>query len=427
MNYRNLGLNVLILCILFCANTAAEDVITQADKSVVRILVFKSEKGISTGTGFVVGRGGIVATNNHVVRGGDNFIVLSKRAQGVQHFQAEVSWVSSDYDLALLKVTGLEAPPLLIAEKIPEKGSRVTTIGYPGAADSEINFDLSNLAESTLTQGIVGRITREAYSQEGKKQTILQHSASVNSGNSGGPLLDACGRVVGVNTAKARGEVLGNAETGLSVNSTDGIYFASHVSVLLSALKERGVNAIVASDDCIPEGSTSITQSGVEPNQQGAYLSLVIVAAFLVAFGALYIAMRKSTIIHETYTQYRKRSLGATDLPAKKPLNWAFRGQNSRGQTVELNFDPVRLDKGPMIIGREAIQSQLVLDDLTVSRRHAKISLISGYLHIIDLGSANGTWIDAEPVTSNPIRLRRGQTLTLGKVILTIDYPELAQ
>ena len=79
------------------------------------------------------------------------------------------------------------------------------------------------------------------------------------------------------------------------------------------------------------------------------------------------------------------------------------------------------LDKGPLIIGREALHCQLAIDDPTVSRQHAKLCLMGGRLQLVDLGSTNGTWIDAEPVTTNPITLRRGQTLTLGKVILTID------
>ncbi len=416
-----IGLFIAVCCI---DATIAQDAIAQADRGVVRIVVYKAGQ-LFFGTGFVVGQGGVVVTNNHVVEGGDEFVVLSKHAAGGPRFQATVIWVSPDYDLALLKVAGLDLPRLVIAENIPDKGSAVTTIGYPGVADA-LSKDINNLAESTFTQGIIGRTIVASYSVEGKNQTVLQHSAAVNSGNSGGPLLDACGRVVGVNTGKALGRVIGNAKTGVAVNQADGIFYASHVSVLVGSLKRQGVVTLVASTGCVPGGGSAVAAAVnpavAPPAQLDWYMPTAIVAALLAAAMALFVALRKTTVIQETYTQYKRRK--GPSAPKKDPpraAHWTLRGRGSRGQVVELVVDVALLDKGPLIIGREALHCQFAIDDPTISRQHARLSLIGGRLQLIDLGSTNGTWIDAEPITTNPITLRRGQTLTLGKVILTID------
>lgn len=418
-----IGLFIAICCV---DALVAQDVFTKADKSVVRIVVGKNGKW-GSGTGFVVGQGGVVVTNNHVVEDGDKFIVLSKHAARGPQFRATVIWISPDYDLALLKVAGLDLAPLVIAENIPEKGSPVTTIGYPGAADSSLEVDMNDLAESTFTQGIVGRIITTSYSKGERKQTVLQHSAAVNSGNSGGPLLDACGRVVGVNTAKALGQIIGRVETGAAVDQADSIYFASHVAVLLDSLKRQGVTALVAGAGCVPGGSSAVAASVsppiVPPVQPDWYLPTAMVAALLAAFAALFVALRRATVIQETFTQFKRRTGPRAPTPDSAPrdTHWILRGHDTRNRVVELVVSVALLEKGPLIIGREALRCQLAIDDTSISRQHARLSLKAGRLQVVDLGSTNGTWIAAEAVTTNPITLRRGQTLTLGNVVLTID------
>ena len=74
-----IGLFIAVCCI---DATFAQDAIMQADRSVVRIVIFEADKPKGTGTGFVVGAGGIVATNDHVARAGERLLVLSKQADG---------------------------------------------------------------------------------------------------------------------------------------------------------------------------------------------------------------------------------------------------------------------------------------------------------------------------------------------------------
>ena len=79
------------------------------------------------------------------------------------------------------------------------------------------------------------------------------------------------------------------------------------------------------------------------------------------------------------------------------------------------------LGAGNVIIGRDPLQSHLAIDDPNISKRHASLSLSTEQLQVADLGSTNGTWVDGTRITTRPVTLRRGQTLTLGKVSLKID------
>ena len=400
---------------------AAETVITTADRSVLRVIVQKTV-GYSSGTGFVVGPGDVVATNNHVVGGGGDVFVLVKQPDGkLRELPATITWTSPDYDLALLKVPGLGKPPLQITDQLPGKGSQVTAIGYPGVADREKNSD--NLAESTVTQGIIGRVVMSSWQRDGLKLNILQHSAAVNSGNSGGPLIDPCGRLVGVNTQKALGKIEGNLKEGIQVNQSDGIFFASHVAVLLDALKQQGVTASVTSEDCRPGGASAAPASPVATTSDEVpwILPGAIGVALLLALGALAVALKKSVAVRETYTQYKRRAgVQQIEPTAEKALpKWLLYGRGSTHQAVEFVVDAASCQTSPLIIGRDR-QCQLTIDDSTVSRRHACVLWSAGSLQVADLGSTNGTWVDGIQVTSIAVALRLGQTLTLGKVVLTV-------
>ncbi len=415
--------HTICLFILICISVSADaqDPISKADRSVVRVVV-KLNDGYSFGSGFVVGPGGVVATNNHVVSGGASFLVFNNEGDGkLKKYDAHLLRVWPDYDLALLQVSGLAVPPLPLATKLPPKGSAVNAIGYPGIADKVLGGKVA-VGESTVTQGIIGRVVVAPWSADGKKLNILQHSAAVNSGNSGGPLIDLCGRVVGVNTGKALGQIIGNREKGFEVDQSDGIFFASHSSALLAILKAQGVQYSSTDVECDPARVQSTTyQIPPASSQQDWPSTIVVVIALLVAFGALLVALRKSTVVTETYTQYRARSGGGkttVKAPSKKP--WILRGLDSFGRSVEFVVDARLFSNDALVIGRDSKQAQFFVDDPTLSRRHATLSLSTNGMQLADLGSLNGTWVDGVPIGGKPVSLHHGQTLTLGKVSLRV-------
>ena len=420
---------ISIVCILMSIQANAQDVMAQADQSVVRV-VAKDRAGYELGSGFVVAKD-IVATNYHVIENNLGVVVLKKNPSGsdIKPVKASVLWRSVDLDLALLEVPGLELPVITVRQSMPAKGSSVTTMGYPGAADEALN-DLSkvSLVESTFTQGIIGRMIEASWSANADKQMIIQHSASVNSGNSGGPLLDNCGRVIGVNTAKALGIVQGDNRSGMTVNQSDGIFYASHISSLIEAMKQQGVPFKVTSEECATQ-TTAINPKlevniGSPKKSDNTKLIGLAAAAVLLAGGALFFSLRKVPVVRESYTQFRRRSgapvVDQTKLSVAKNFRCTFVGQDSSGNPVNLNFSEKALRQG-LVLGRDPNESDTQINDNSVSRRHAKLQYDSGLLKIRDLGSTNGTWVNGVRLGPESTALKVGQSFHLGKVSLRVE------
>jgi serine protease Do len=141
----------------------------------------------SLGSGFIISSDGYVITNNHVVDGADTVTV---RLQDRRTLTAKVVGTDSTYDIALLKVTaGGNLPAVTIGDSQTLKpGQWVLAIGSP------FGFDY------TVTQGIVSAVGRNLGSQDQPATSFIQTDVPINRGNSGGPLFNLQGQVVGVNS-----------------------------------------------------------------------------------------------------------------------------------------------------------------------------------------------------------------------------------
>jgi serine protease Do len=165
----------------------------------------------SLGSGVIASADGYVVTNFHVVRGADAIVV---RLADQSEFQAKLVGSDSKTDLALLKIDGrgLPAMPFGDSDRL-EVGEPVMAIGNPFGLDQ------------TVTTGIVS--AKERFIGSGPYDDFIQTDASVNPGNSGGPLVDVRGALVGINTAIF-------SQTGGSV----GIGFAIPVNVAKDVLRQ---------------------------------------------------------------------------------------------------------------------------------------------------------------------------------------------
>ena len=142
-------------------------------------------KTTSLGSGFIIDTSGIVVTNNHVIDGADEINVIMNDGS---KFKAELVGVDKKTDLAVLKFTPNKP---LIAVKFGDSdklrlGEWVITIGNP--------FSLGG----TVTAGIVSARNRDI--SQGPYDNYIQTDAAINRGNSGGPLFNLDGDVIGVNT-----------------------------------------------------------------------------------------------------------------------------------------------------------------------------------------------------------------------------------
>lgn len=166
----------------------------------------RAGQGLQTGTGFFV-TNELLVTNRHVVEQstGRYVLVVSQSlgsARRAQVLGLTPGTEAGSPDFALLKLADGSAPGRLSLSQDVQKLDEVVAAGYPGmvvASDSSFerltHGDLSAAPDLNLTQGVVQSLQRDASGTG-----LVVHTAPIAKGNSGGPLVDACGRVVGVNT-----------------------------------------------------------------------------------------------------------------------------------------------------------------------------------------------------------------------------------
>ena len=169
-----------------------QEVYQRVNPSVVTVLGYQSTSA-SVGTGIVFTSDGYLLTNYHVIAGSYECLVLLTDAYGVDSsYSAQLVGYDVDNDLAVLKVDaqGLTAAEFGVSDELTV-GDKVYAIGNP------LGMEL----RGTFTDGIVSAINRDV-DVDGITMTLLQTNAALNSGNSGGPLINEYGQVVGINTIK---------------------------------------------------------------------------------------------------------------------------------------------------------------------------------------------------------------------------------
>jgi len=234
------------------------EIYEQASPSVVMVMGYADggRKG-SGGTGSIIQSGGLVLTNAHVVieeQTGKPFARLSvflkpprvtgeSRSDLSRMVRAKVVAYSQPLDLALLKLEGVTEPlPVVDVSESGQAriGDRVVAIGHPEQGGLW-----------TLTTGVISAEVDNFNGVKGKH--VFQTETGLNRGNSGGPLLDGEGRMIGVNTAIAR-----VAPDGLPITS---ISFALKSSVATQWLREQGVGLRAGRGTPLPTGQM---QSGTD-------------------------------------------------------------------------------------------------------------------------------------------------------------------
>jgi len=203
--------------------TARESVVTITVQSTVAMGRFnQSMSTTGIGSGVIVSSDGYILTAQHVVEGASSVgVTLSDGST----YDATVVDVSSTDDVALVKIaaTGLTAAPIASASS-PEVGQVAIAIGNP----------LGEYADS-VTLGIVSGLGRTIQAEDATTRTavtrtnLIQTDAALNEGNSGGPLLNTKGEVIGINTATAA--------------SAEGLGFATPVAAASSLLATVGLSA----------------------------------------------------------------------------------------------------------------------------------------------------------------------------------------
>lgn len=176
-----------------------ERVAADTQPSVAHITVANSDSGAAggSGTGFFISENGLMLTNNHVVvtSDGEEGKTIRVQTPDGETYPAEVVGRSPSYDIAVLRVKGIQSKALPLGDSdTVEVGEAVIAVGSPLGL------------QGTVTSGIISALDRPVIAGDtGEASYILaiQTDAAINPGNSGGPLVNMAGEVIGINSAIA--------------------------------------------------------------------------------------------------------------------------------------------------------------------------------------------------------------------------------
>ena len=235
------------------ADSLILSVATRLANSVVTVLSTLGETdvgGRSVGTGVVLTSNGEILTNAHVVEGATSVVV--RFAGETEPRVAKILATDIGNDLALIKVeaTGLVAATFAKPGSV-KIGDGVIAIGYALALDGG----------PTVTSGIVSAMKRTIETESGALNSLIQTDAAISSGNSGGPLVNLNGEVVGINTAVARGD---------SESAATNIGFSISVDEVLIVIEQLRAQANGVERR---EGFLGVGLTGREDGGQGAIIT----------------------------------------------------------------------------------------------------------------------------------------------------------
>ncbi len=314
-----------ILLVFPVISSAAQSVpqsVIDAREQVYRIIC-KDEKGIYSGSGFVVAANeseAYIATNYHVVEGALTDTIALMLRNG-DELRAEIVGYDEDADVCLLKTASplKGAVPLLLSDAgAIEVGNAVYALGFPGAGDMLLDDYAYAADEITLTDGIVSAIKHVTV--ETAEITLLQMSATINSGSSGGPLLNSAGKAVGINT--------------LQIENANDVYAAVSVVHLRQLMDTYH---IAVAEEKQPSKETPAISSSVTPKAERTLLIPILAvagAAILAAVVAVfYIRSRRQQLTLETLMQRRLQGYPFEEAFAKLlPVMQALLPLHVRGE-----------------------------------------------------------------------------------------------
>lgn len=250
---------------------SAADAFNKVSPAVVIISVtgttsngFTSSQYEGMGSGFIINEDGYILTNYHVIEGAQGITVTLSDGTEVS---ATVVNYDAEKDLAMIKLKeGTKVPA------VAELGDSDEL--YPGAEVIAIGTPLSKNLAYTLTKGIISGNDRTIKTESGTSVHLLQTDAAINSGNSGGPLVNTKGQVIGINSMK-----LGSQSTGSA--TVEGIGFAIPINevkskidtlskqILNLGIKIRQIDSSIAERYNLKEGLYVASVDEYSPAEKG--------------------------------------------------------------------------------------------------------------------------------------------------------------
>ncbi len=181
-----------------------------------------SSEAAASGSGIIISEDGYILTNNHIVSSTSNssYYQVSEATSVTVYlfndehpYEAEIIGSDAQTDLAVIKIDKSGLTPAELGDSSNVKiGEFAMAIGNPLGL------------KSTVTSGIISAVNREVTSSDGTNYVLMQTDAAINSGNSGGALVNSEGQVIGINTLKISATGVENMGFAIPINDTKDIY-----------------------------------------------------------------------------------------------------------------------------------------------------------------------------------------------------------
>ena len=404
----------VLLSLIWHANAYAETKFSTLFPSIVRV-VGLTDEGITLGSGVVVSRdeqGSYIVTNFHVVANaqsnGLRIVAPKMTALGVEADGSDTVVVSAKYwggdrlaDVAILYAPNFFRDPVPLAIGETPENLSIRALGYPG---TDIEQWQVLKTTPTMTDGIVSTAQVAPWQAGSPAVKQIQHTAALNEGMSGGPLLDLCGRVVAINTAYnsvAHGSNLALAASDITpyLKKQNLTFVASREAcdpnaAAVAAAKTDAASKTAAAD---LQHQADLAKAKAQEQRQDRTRWIVIAAGGLAALTGV-----------AALILWNRRGPPAPKGPEH---GLVLKGLNEAAGTSQV----VRIDDlaGPtgVEIGRgPGFGSQ------GTSRRHARLlwSQTQGFL-LRDLGSNNGTRVNGKEIKGQgDLPLRLGDIIEFG-------------
>lgn len=348
------------------------------------------------GTGWAVGKPGkpirYIVTNGHVVQkaytyprqdstqfGGEIRVYFS--AAENDFVKAKVVYFSpfNEKDIAILELPSETDKRMALTLRNSDTmniGSTAYALGYPGDSVRQQDFATYDKDDVTMTRGIISKRTTTNYST----YEAFQMDVSIAGGNSGGPLVDEKGNVIGINTAGAL-----DPNTGVSV----GMNYAITINELAKILDTEQIEYTMGN------GGSGLLQPWM------GYVCLPI--GLLALAGGVVMMMQASKESGIAPAQPNGAQAGRKMQQNENAAEKKIVLKGITGQYAGQRFD---LTKGSVVIGRDPSVCNIIFDQNTpgISGRHCRVAYDAGQgcLLLTDLGSSYGTYLDnGKKLTAN--------------------------
>lgn len=380
-------------------SVAAGNPVADARDGVVRIAALYEDGSAQTGTGFFVGKAGepveFIITNAHVVTAYDSagtalgyfnevYIVFDDIDSDSTATAKVMKVFNNGVDLAILRLqapTTLRKPlPLAKAESV-DIMEEVFALGFPSIADDSSGVIKSTVDDITITSGT---ITKQQFVDGDIK--YLQIDNAISPGNSGGPLVDANGNVIGINTqvlTPAAGSELG---------------YALYIDYAMEYMDTMGypysTSTAAATDTSV---SPTTTPQPTDPPESPVGLAWYIYAAIGVAVAAV-VAL---VIVLASKGKKQKPPEVNPPITVTSPLPPSREGVYKGRQITGFGSANVFINKsfpirGKLLIGRDPAKCQIIFPAKTpgISGAHCAVQEIAEGVVVTDQGSSYGTYLE---------------------------------